>query len=126
MTIVRRLLRFPGFAVWFAWQMLRANAQVAADLLTPGSASTPAIVAYRTRRLSPMELSALTSLITLTPGTLTIDVDGDEQDEDQVLYVLGLYAPADARDFHAELRELEDRLLRVVRPARDLVAEEEG
>lgn len=111
-----RLVRLPAFLAWFAVQMVRANWQVAADILTPGSALTPAIVAYRTRPLSAGEITVLNNLITLTPGTLTIDID-DAPGGGRILYVLGLYAPARPEEFHAELRELEDRMLRLSRPS---------
>ncbi|WP_114906489.1 Na+/H+ antiporter subunit E [Ornithinimicrobium murale] len=111
-----RLLRLPAFLAWFVVQMVRANWQVALDILTPGSALTPATVAYQTGSLTPMEVTALSNLITLTPGTLTIDLD-DSGGGDYLLYVLGLYAPPDPEEFRAELRELEDRLLHITRAA---------
>lgn len=110
----RRLIRLPGFLMWFIWEMLRANWQVAADILTPGSSLTPAIVAYRSRGLTPKEVTALSNLITLTPGTLTIDID-EPPGQGQILYVLDLYAPATPEDFHAELHELENKLLSITR-----------
>ncbi|WP_150460335.1 Na+/H+ antiporter subunit E [Nesterenkonia ebinurensis] len=110
----RRFIRLPGFLMWFIWEMIRANWQVAADILTPGSALTPAIVAYQTRGLTPKEITALSNLITLTPGTLTIDID-ESPGQGQILYVLGLYAPAKPEDFHTELRELENKLLYITR-----------
>lgn len=112
---LKQLIRMPAFMVWFVGQMFHANWQVAIDILTPGSALTPAIVAYRTRSESAREITALSNLVTLTPGTLTIDVD-DAPGRGHTLYVLGLYAPQDPEAFRAELRELEDRLLRVTRP----------
>lgn len=110
----RRLIRLPGFLMWFIWEMLRANWQVAADILTPGSSLTPAIVAYRSRGLTPKEVTALSNLITLTPGTLTIDID-EPPGQGQILYVLGLYAPPTPEAFHAELHELENKLLGITR-----------
>lgn len=110
----RRLIRLPGFLMWFIWEMLRANWQVAVDILTPGSSLTPAIVAYRTRELTPKEVTALSNLITLTPGTLTIDID-EPPGQGQILYVLGLYAPPTPEAFHTELHELENKLLGITR-----------
>lgn len=114
---LKQLIRLPGFTVWFFGQMFHANWQVAVDILTPGSALRPAIVAYTTRSSSPREITALSNLITLTPGTLTIDVD-EATGRKHTLYVLGLYAPSAPEAFREELSELEDRLLRVTRPGR--------
>lgn len=113
---LKLLLRLPGFLAWFAGQMVRANWQVATDLLTPGSALTPAIIAYRAQSATPTEVTALTNLISLTPGTLALDVD-EAPGQGHTLYVLGLYASADPEEFRAELADLERRMLGVMRPA---------
>lgn len=110
----RRFIRLPRFLMWFIWEMLRANWQVAADILTPGSSLTPAIVAYQTRGLTPKEVTVLSNLITLTPGTMTIDID-ESPGQGEILYVLDLYAPATPEDFHAKLHELENKLLGITR-----------
>lgn len=116
MTVLTRLVRLPGFLLWFIGQMIHANAQVAWDLLTPGSKLHPAIVAYRPRSRTPSELTALSNLITLTPGTLTVDLSTEEDGTGQhVMYILGLYAPADPDDFRGEIAQLEDRMLSVLR-----------
>ncbi|GAA1163096.1 Na+/H+ antiporter subunit E [Nesterenkonia sandarakina] len=103
-----QLLRLPGFLVYFLVQMFRANWQVAVDILTPGSALTPGVVAYPARSRSAWELTLLSNLITLTPGTLTIDVETNNGQH--VLYVLGLYAPSDPNRFRQQLEELEGRM----------------
>lgn len=125
--VLTRLLRLPGFLVWFVWQMIHANAQVALDLLTPGSKLRPAIVAYRARSKTPAELTALSNLITLTPGTLTVDLSTDEDNSAQhVMYILGLYAPENPEDFRQELARLEDRMLRVLRSAQRAATDEDA
>lgn len=117
MARLKPLLHLPGFLGWFVVEMLKANWQVAADILTPGSALNPAIVSYRTRSSTSTELTVLSNLITLTPGTLTVDVD-EAPGEGHTLYVLGLYAPAEPEAFRAQLTELESRMLRVMRAGR--------
>lgn len=117
-----QVLRLPGFLVYFLMQMFRANWQVAADILTPGSALTPGVVAYPARSRTAWELTLLSNLITLTPGTLTIDVETDH--DRHVLYVLGLYAPSDPDMFRQQLAELEHRMRHVT--ARASTEEEEG
>lgn len=119
------LPRTAVFMLWFAGQMIRANWQVAADVLTPGSSLTPAVIRYQTRCRTNAELTVLSDLITLTPGTLSIDVafpgeadevdDVDMSDGDPVVYVLGLYAPPEREDFRARLADMESRMLRVMR-----------
>lgn len=107
---LRRLGRLLPFAGYFATLVVVANWQVIADTLTPGSRLRPGIVALPLRCRTAGEITLLSDLITLTPGTLTIDVSDDLD----LMYVHGMYAP-DADEFRAELRDLESRMLRAVR-----------
>ncbi|WP_380169450.1 Na+/H+ antiporter subunit E [Jannaschia sp. R86511] len=107
---LRRLGRVLAFAGYFAKQLVMANWEVVADLLTPGSRLQPGIVALPLRCRSAGEITLLSDLITLTPGTLTIDVSEGRD----VMYVHGMYAP-DADEFRAELTDLETRMLHAVR-----------
>lgn len=109
---LRRVGRLLAFAGYFARMLVVANWEVVADLLTPGSRLQPGIVALPLRCRSAGEITLLSDLITLTPGTLTIDVSEDLG----VLYVHGMYAP-DAEAFRAELTDLETRMLHAVRLA---------
>jgi multicomponent Na+:H+ antiporter subunit E len=107
---LRRLGRVLVFGGYFLRLLVVANWQVVADVLTPGSRLQPGIVALPLRCRSAGEITLLSDLITLTPGTLTIDVS----DELDVMYVHGMYAP-DADEFRAELADLETRMLHAVR-----------
>lgn len=108
---VIRLGRLAAFAAYFLKQMVVANWEVATDVLTPGSRMTPGIVAVPLRCRTRGELTLLSDLITLTPGTLTLEVDRGAH----VLYVLGLYAPDDPDAFRAEVVDLERRMLHATR-----------
>lgn len=107
---LRRLGRLLAFAGYFAKLLVVANWEVVADLLTPGSRLRSGIVALPLRSRTAGEVTLLSDLITLTPGTLTIDVAEDLG----VMYVHGMYAP-DADAFRAELTDLETRMLHAVR-----------
>ncbi len=67
----------------FAWELLKANLDVAYRVVHPGLPIRPGIVKIRTGLRSETGLTFLANSITLTPGTLTVDVDGEEG----VLYV---------------------------------------
>ncbi|MGJ7439805.1 Na+/H+ antiporter subunit E [Aquipuribacter sp. MA13-6] len=107
---LRRAARSLAFAGYFVRLLVVANWEVVSDLLTPGSRLRPGIVALPLRSRSAGEITLLSALITLTPGTLTIDVSDDLD----VMYVHGMYAP-DADEFRAELSDLESRMLHAVR-----------
>jgi multicomponent Na+:H+ antiporter subunit E len=69
----RLLLYIP----WLAWQVVLSSLQVAWVVLHPKMPISPCIVQFETPL--PHELARLTlaNSITLTPGTITLDVDGD-------------------------------------------------
>lgn len=110
-AMLSRIERLSRFAVWFAGRLVVANAVVAREILTPGSRLAPGIVDLELRCRTTAEIVALANLIILTPGTLTVDIGRDPP----TLYVHGMHA-ADAGAFREQLRDLEDRLLAVVRP----------
>lgn len=68
-----------GFAYLFvlAGYIVKANVEVAYRVLHPAMPIRPGIVKVKTRLQSPSARTALCNSITLTPGTLTIDIHDD-------------------------------------------------
>ena len=69
--------RFAGYVPWILWEVFLANLHVARLVLRP-SAMRPHIVRFRTSLTSDMAKVVLGNSITLTPGTVTVDIDGHE------------------------------------------------
>ncbi len=61
----------------FLWALLRSNLDVAARVLSPRLPINPAIVEVETHLRSDLGKLLLANCITLTPGTLTVDVFAD-------------------------------------------------
>lgn len=61
----------------FIWALLKANFDMARRVLSPRLPINPALVSVRTRLQSPLGQLILANSITLTPGTLSVDVEGD-------------------------------------------------
>ena len=57
--------------------MIIANIQVAMIVLSPKMPISPGIVTFKTNLKSPLARTLLANSITLTPGTLTIEVEED-------------------------------------------------
>jgi multicomponent Na+:H+ antiporter subunit E len=113
MIVVRFLRRLPHlvvFLVTFAVDIVMANLRVAFEVITPGYAMRVAIVRVPTATRTPLEATVLANVITLTPGTLTLEVDPDNYD----LYVHGLYVDS-IDDFRAQIATIERRLLKAMR-----------
>ena len=77
-----RLSKVPkalGLLLYFLKELLLANAAVARSVLSPASSLSPGIVAVPLDLTSDAGITTLANLITLTPGTLSLDVSGDRR-----------------------------------------------
>ena len=104
-----RLLWFPFYA---GAEIVKTSFQVMWDIITPGSASTPAFVEIPVRCRTDFEVTLLANLISLTPGTVTVSV----RHEPATLWVHGLYVQ-DRASFQQDIHAMEDRVLAVTRPS---------
>jgi multicomponent Na+:H+ antiporter subunit E len=83
----RKLPESIRFTFFFLRELIHSNFRVAWDVITPKSRRKPGIVAIPLDVSSDMEITFLANLITLTPGTLSLDVSDDRR----VLYVHGMF-----------------------------------
>ncbi len=70
-------LRAIGFVPWLLWQVLLANLHVVYLIVRP-SAVHPQVVRFRTKLRSDLAKVTLGNSITLTPGTITMEIHDDE------------------------------------------------
>jgi len=61
----------------FLWELLKANFDVASRVVSPSLPINPGIVKVRTRLQSGIGRVVLANSITLTPGTLTVEIKDD-------------------------------------------------
>jgi multicomponent Na+:H+ antiporter subunit E len=85
---LRQLRNIVSLAVLFFYELGASAVRVAIVVLTPDikSALKPAIIAFPLTVTSDAEITLLANLITLTPGTLSVDVSEDRR----LLYVHAL------------------------------------
>lgn len=74
----RRVFWFLVYIPYFLFYCVRANLDVAYRVLHPDMPIRPGIVKVRTELTSEMAKTFLANSITLTPGTLTVDIDGPD------------------------------------------------
>lgn len=72
------LQAIPAYLLNFLWALLRANLDMARRVLSPVIPLQPAMVTVKTSLQSDLGKLVLANSITLTPGTLSVDVEGDE------------------------------------------------
>ena len=101
-----RLLRFT---LYFIKILFEANWQVAREVITPGFSLEPRLIRYDVTGLNDVQLTSLANAITLTPGTLVVDVSDDRPDGTRLLYIHCMFA-ADRAAAVAALDELRDKM----------------
>ncbi len=106
-----RLQRVLGLALFFLGELIIANLRVAYEVLTPRHNMRPGVIAVPLDAKTYGEITLLCNLITLTPGTLSLDVSADRK----VLYVHAMYID-DLDDVKRKIKDgFERRLLEVMR-----------
>jgi multicomponent Na+:H+ antiporter subunit E len=74
-----RVPKTLGLFLYFIYEMLVANLQVAYDVITPNYFFKPGIVRYPLEATSDLEINLLSTMISLTPGTLILDISEDKK-----------------------------------------------
>ena len=106
-----RVLRMANLGVYFLWELTISSALVVWDVLTPVHKSRPAILAIPLDITDPLQITVLANLISLTPGSLTLDASPDER----TLYVHAMFVD----DPDAVRRRIKTGFERRVREAMD-------
>ncbi|WP_444963787.1 Na+/H+ antiporter subunit E [Nocardiopsis sp. M1B1] len=108
-----RALRIAWFPFFYGSRVVTSTLQVAWDILTPGSASVPALIEVPLRCRTDLEITAVANMVSLTPGTVTVATRTDPP----TLWVHGMYT-ADERAFLDDIHQMEDYLLGLTRAGR--------
>jgi multicomponent Na+:H+ antiporter subunit E len=111
---LRRLWRVLVLLVVFLRELVVSALQVARYTLQPTLQIRPAIVKYPLDVQTPREITVLANLISLTPGTLSLDVSPDA--EHLYVHAISVYSE-DGADVIADIKEsLEKHVGRALGP----------
>jgi multicomponent Na+:H+ antiporter subunit E len=106
-----RIRHVLGFALFYLWELILSNLRVAYDVMSPGIHARPGVLAIPLEAKSDAEITMLANLITLTPGSVSLDVSSDRR----FLYVHAMYID-DLEKYRALLKATtERRVLEVLR-----------
>jgi multicomponent Na+:H+ antiporter subunit E len=106
-----KILRALRFVAFFVYELVLANLRVAWDVLTPRTYRRPGVVAVPLEDASDTEITVLANFVTLTPGTLSLDVSEDRG----CLYVHAMFVE-DPERLRTEVKEgFERRVLELLR-----------
>lgn len=78
--IIKRTLSAVKYLFKFLWEMIKANLHVAYIVINPYLPINPGIVKIKTKLTKDSALTVLTNSITLTPGTLTVDINPEKKE----------------------------------------------
>lgn len=91
----RKVPQALAFTVFFLRELAVATLRISYDVLTPTAHMRPAVVGIPLDAQTEAEIALLAIVVTLTPGTLALDISSDRK----TLYVHAMYAssPDDVR-----------------------------
>jgi multisubunit Na+/H+ antiporter MnhE subunit len=110
----RRTWAAVTYAIFLVWAIVKSSFQVAGIILSPHARLRQGIVAIPVEECSDFELAVLASSITLTPGTLSIDVEQTGNGQ-RVLYVHNLLVDDPAEMRRQIKADFEQRIMRFTR-----------
>jgi multicomponent Na+:H+ antiporter subunit E len=110
-TYFRRTPKAVVFVGFFLWEVLMASVRVAYDIVTPRHHNRPGIVAVPIDDMTDEEITLLSNVIGLTPGSLVLDVSSDRK----TLYVHVMFVETPEKARRVIRDQLARRLLEVIR-----------
>ena len=100
----------PRFIIYFCKELIIASLTVTYYIIAPQRKLTPGVVAVPLDLKTDLQITVLANLITLTPGTLSLDVSTDRQ----VIYVHTI-TMKDAQSFREGIKSgFEKRVLEIL------------
>ena len=102
-----------GLLFYFLKELMLASLVVAWDVITPSSGAESGLIALPLDARTDLEITILASLISLTPGTLSLDVSEDKR----YLYVHAVYIKqGDVENLKKQIKNgFEKKLLKITR-----------
>jgi len=110
-TYFIRVIKLVQLAARFIWELLISNFRVLWDIITPTHFSRPGVIAVPLHASSDLEIMLVANMVSLTPGTLSLDVSRDRT----FLYVHVMYID-DVETARAQIKQrIEKPVLEAIR-----------
>ncbi len=106
-----RVPKIISFFFFFLYELIRANIQVAYDVITPKYFFKPGIVRYPVNAQTDFEINVLSTFISLTPGTLILDISDDKK----AIYIHVMYLKDEEHFIRSLKTGVERKLLELIR-----------
>ena len=109
----RKVPKILNLTLFFLKELFMANLKISWEIITPKLSMQPGVIAYPLMAQSDLEITILANLISLTPGTLSLEVSDDRK----ILYFHALYI--NGGDIEAVINDIkygfEKKLLEITR-----------
>lgn len=110
-TYFQKSMQFVRFCLLFTKELIVSSFRVAVDVVKPLPLMRPGVIGIPLDAKTDLEITMLANVISLTPGTLSLDVSDDRK----TLYIHAMYV-TNPDDLRREIKEgLERPLLELLR-----------
>ena len=108
--MIRWLITAVVFTLFYGKEVVKSNLRVARDVLSPRPNLEPGIVGFSVEGYTDRQIWALASLLTMTPGTISIEID----EVSRVLFLHTLYTEPSADGLRAQIKQDYERPVRIL------------
>lgn len=108
MKLARKIGLSLIFLAVYLKNLVRANIAVAYDIITPKHRMQPGIIRVPLKLETDFSILMLVNLITMTPGTMSLDISSDKT----YLYIHAMYLK-DKEKVVEEIKEMENRVHKI-------------
>ncbi|OFZ19119.1 MAG: cation:proton antiporter [Bdellovibrionales bacterium GWB1_55_8] len=109
----QKIVHIISFFIFFAKELVLSTLKIAHDVMTPRHRMLPGVLAIPLQANTDLEITLLANIISLTPGTLSLDISSDRK----ILYIHAMYITnRDKEMFRKYIKDqLERRVLELLR-----------
>mgnify|MGYP001154457245 CR=1 FL=1 len=105
MRVLKRTYYILDFMLYYLLKLVIANFRVAADILTPGTRTNPGFIDFPLQLNTDWGLLLMSNLVSMTPGTLSIDIS-----QDKSLLIVHLLFMDDEASARTDLTRIQDKI----------------
>lgn len=105
----RKIPMVISFVFFYIWELIKSNVRVAYEVLTPPHSMKPGVIGLPLEAKSDAAITILANLITMTPGTLSLDLSSDRR----MLFIHAMYID-DEETLRRDLKDLERRVIELL------------
>jgi multicomponent Na+:H+ antiporter subunit E len=108
-----KIYKIGMFLLFFVSELIKSTLKIAHDIVTPQHRMLPGVISIPLDAKSDLEITLVANIISLTPGTLSLDVSSDRT----ILYIHAMYiTERDKQRFRTMIKDqIESRVLELLR-----------